>query len=97
MNNKQQRRGFIEFGIKSTLALPLLASGFYQCTPKPDTQETSKINKSKNLEILILGDTSFLGPHQIAYALGRGHKISTFTRGKTEPTIHQNLYDQAEQ
>tara|TARA_B100000497_G_C7687547_1_gene417035 strand:+ start:406 stop:546 length:141 start_codon:yes stop_codon:yes gene_type:complete len=46
MNNKQQRREFIEFGIKSTLALPLLASGFYQCTPKPDIQETSKINKS---------------------------------------------------
>lgn len=49
------------------------------------------------LSILILGGTSFLGPHQVAYALARGHSISTFTRGNTKPTIHQELFEDVEQ
>lgn len=48
------------------------------------------------LSILILGGTSFLGPHQIAYALDRGHSISTFTRGRTQPTIHPELFHRVE-
>ena len=50
----------------------------------------------KKLKILILGGTSFLGPHQIAYALKRGHEISTFTRGKTKPKIHPELFKDVE-
>ena len=49
------------------------------------------------LRILILGGTSFLGPHQIRYALDRGHSVSTFTRGQTEPTIYKRMYDDVEQ
>ena len=48
------------------------------------------------LRILILGGTSFLGPHQIAYALGRGHTVSTFTRGRTMPSVHQDVFDEVE-
>ena len=51
----------------------------------------------KKLKILILGGTSFLGPHQISYALSRGHEVSTFTRGKTIPSVHQALFSQVEQ
>lgn len=51
----------------------------------------------KKLKILILGGTSFLGPHQIAYALERGHEVSTFTRGKTIPKIHKGLFSKVEQ
>ncbi len=43
-----------------------------------------------------MGGTSFLGPHQIAYAISRGHSISTFTRGKTKPTIHKDVFDKVE-
>ena len=50
----------------------------------------------KKLKILILGGTSFLGPHQIAYALNRGHEITTFTRGKTVPKIHPELFSKVE-
>lgn len=39
----------------------------------------------KPLRILILGGTGFTGPYQIQFALGRGHKITTFNRGKTHP------------
>ena len=48
------------------------------------------------LRILILGGSSFLGPHQIAFALGRGHAITTFTRGQTRPAIHQRLFNDVE-
>ncbi|HEV8618166.1 MAG TPA: NAD-dependent epimerase/dehydratase family protein [Candidatus Udaeobacter sp.] len=39
----------------------------------------------KPLRILILGGTEFTGPYQVRYALSRGHKVTTFNRGKTHP------------
>src|SRR6202163_3984207 len=39
----------------------------------------------KPLRILILGGTGFTGPFQVRYALGRGHKVTVFNRGKTHP------------
>src|SRR5258708_13385676 len=39
----------------------------------------------KPLRILILGGTGFIGPYQVRYALSRGHKATTFNRGKTHP------------
>jgi 2'-hydroxyisoflavone reductase len=39
----------------------------------------------KPLRILILGGTGFIGPYQVRYALSRGHKVTTFNRGKTHP------------
>ncbi len=36
----------------------------------------------KPLSILILGGTGFIGPHQVKYALARGHKITLFNRGR---------------
>src|SRR6266705_4719910 len=39
----------------------------------------------KPLRILILGGTGFTGPYQVRYALGRGHKVTTFNRGKSHP------------
>ncbi len=85
---KNTRRQFIgtslALGIGSTIkANPL---------QKAAVQKT----KDKKLKILILGGTSFLGPHQIAYALERGHEVSTFTRGKTVPKIHEELFTKVE-
>ncbi|HVG24299.1 MAG TPA: NAD-dependent epimerase/dehydratase family protein [Thermoanaerobaculia bacterium] len=37
----------------------------------------------KPLRILILGGTGFIGPHQLRYAVERGHKVTVFNRGKT--------------
>lgn len=33
------------------------------------------------MDLLILGGTGFIGPHQIRYALARGHRITLFNRG----------------
>lgn len=35
----------------------------------------------KPLEILFLGGTGFLGPHQINHAIERGHRVTMFNRG----------------
>ncbi len=56
----------------------------------------AETKKLKSLRILILGGTAFLGPHQIKYALGRGHKITTFTRGQTEPTVNREVFERVE-
>ena len=37
---------------------------------------------SKPLHILILGGTGLTGPHQVRYALSRGHKVTLFNRGR---------------
>jgi 2'-hydroxyisoflavone reductase len=36
----------------------------------------------KTLRILILGGTGFIGPHEVRYALSRGHEVTIFNRGK---------------
>lgn len=36
----------------------------------------------RSLRILILGGTGFTGPHQVRYALARGHQVTLFNRGR---------------
>ena len=48
----------------------------------------------KPLRILILGGTGFTGPYQVRYALTRGHKVTTFNRGKTHPGELPNEVEQ---
>ncbi len=48
----------------------------------------------KPLRILILGGTGFTGPYQVRYALSRGHKVTTFNRGKTHPGELPNEVEQ---
>src|SRR5437764_1863927 len=48
----------------------------------------------KPLRILILGGTGFTGPYQVRYALNRGHKVTTFNRGKTHPGELPNEVEQ---
>src|SRR3989449_6717697 len=48
----------------------------------------------KPLRILILGGTGFTGPYQVRYALSRGHKVTTFNRGKSHPGELPNEVEQ---
>lgn len=41
----------------------------------------------KPLRILVLGGTGFIGPHQVRYAIARGHQVTLFNRGKTNPGL----------
>ncbi len=38
--------------------------------------------KSGGLDVLILGGTGFIGPHQVNHALEQGHNVTLFNRGK---------------
>lgn len=82
----KDRRSFLSDVIKVGVALPFLTPSLISCSEE----------EGKALDILILGGTSFLGPHQITYALERGHNVSTFTRGKTKPSVHQDVFEQVE-
>jgi 2'-hydroxyisoflavone reductase len=46
---------------------------------------------SKKLKILVLGGTGFLGPPTVEYALSRGHIVTLFNRGKTNPQLFPGL------
>jgi 2'-hydroxyisoflavone reductase len=35
------------------------------------------------MKILILGGAGFTGPHQVRYAISRGHEVTLFNRGRT--------------
>jgi len=47
--------------------------------------------RSDKLRILILGGTNFIGPYVVQYALDRGHTITLFNRGKTNPQLFPNV------
>ncbi len=85
---KRSRREFIGSSIGLGL-VPFVKS--------PLTKLATINQSNRKLKILILGGTSFLGPHQIAYALDRGHEVSTFTRGKTIPKVNSQYFSQVEQ
>ncbi|HLZ83270.1 MAG TPA: NAD-dependent epimerase/dehydratase family protein, partial [Caulobacteraceae bacterium] len=38
--------------------------------------------RPRKMRILILGGTGFIGPHQVRYALSRGHQVTIFNRGR---------------
>jgi len=72
---KSTRRQFIKRSVATAGAFALSGrstSLFAEKTAKP-------------MRILILGGTGFTGPYQVQYALSRGHKVTTFNRGKTHP------------
>ncbi|MEM6966054.1 MAG: NAD-dependent epimerase/dehydratase family protein [Bacteroidota bacterium] len=96
---RKTRRHFIETSLKAGITLPFLGTTLSSCDAEisnPAKTTTQEKEEKKPLSILILGGTSFLGPHQIAYALERGHSVTTFTRGKTKPTIHQAVFKNVE-
>lgn len=97
MKKNKTRRTFIKKGIKFGIAMPILGHTLISCGPKNKTDQAEAETANQKLNILILGGTSFLGPHQIAYAMERGHKISIFTRGKTKPSIYKGLFENVEQ
>lgn len=44
-----------------------------------------------SMKILILGGTGFIGPHMVRHALSRGHTVTLFNRGRTNPHLFPEL------
>ncbi|MGE0481354.1 MAG: SDR family oxidoreductase [Phycisphaerae bacterium] len=53
--------------------------------------QTAAAKASNPKKILILGGTSFLGPDIVEAAIGRGHTMTLFNRGKTNPHLFPEL------
>lgn len=47
--------------------------------------------RRESLRILILGGTGFIGPHQVRYAVERGHQVTVFTRGRREADLPDSV------
>ena len=56
-------------------------------TPRSLAYDQKIPKAEKPMRILILGGTGFIGPHQVRYALARGHKLTLFNRGKRNPNL----------
>jgi len=67
------RRDFIRIAAGTAGALGLYASSLGAAPSR---------SASRKLNILILGGTGFIGPHQVNGALERGHSVTIFNRGR---------------
>ncbi len=59
--------------------------------PPPQKEGSRSAPSVRALRILILGGTSFIGPHQVEYALSRGHEVTLFNRGRTNSHLFPQL------
>ncbi len=90
------RRQFLKASALAGSALGLGGAGALLSAEAEKEDPSRSIPPSRSLDLLILGGTSFLGPHQVRYALERGHNVSIFTRGRTEPQLFRDAFRQVE-
>lgn len=86
---KLTRRGVIQ----AAAALGAVQALGCASTPKagPGPGPAAEEPKSKPLSILILGGTRFLGPALVETAKARGHTLTLFNRGKTNPGLFPDV------
>jgi 2'-hydroxyisoflavone reductase len=96
LHTNLDRRQFIQTSLATT-ALLAASRAFPQLGPpvspppyKPAPDPTIK-PADKPLKLLVLGGTIFLGPAIVEYALARGHTVTLFNRGKSNPHLFPEL------
>jgi 2'-hydroxyisoflavone reductase len=55
--------------------------------PVPGPRPTPPGTASRRIRLLILGGTGFIGPHQVRYAVERGHEVTIFNRGRSAGVV----------
>ena len=76
------RRRFLELAAGSAAGLACAGPGAGGPSPAP---------RAPGMRILILGGTAFLGPELVAAARARGHVLTLFNRGKTNPGLFPDV------
>ena len=79
------RRQFIQTGAAAMGALGLGAIN--QAASAGNTKQKA----GKSMRLLILGGTGFIGPHMVQTALDRGHEVTIFNRGKSNPHLFPDI------
>ncbi len=85
------RREFAGTSLAAAGAAALPALGATACTgeirPSPDSEGAAAERAARPGRLLILGGTGFIGPHMVRHALERGHEVTLFNRGRTNPGL----------
>ncbi|WP_423924327.1 NAD-dependent epimerase/dehydratase family protein [Candidatus Palauibacter sp.] len=85
------RREFAGTSLAAAGATALPALEATACTgetrPSPDSEGAVAERAARPGRLLILGGTGFIGPHMVRHALERGHEITLFNRGRTNPGL----------
>jgi 2'-hydroxyisoflavone reductase len=81
------RRDFLLGSLAAAGAVACAANGV---SPAPVAKAAPPPPPSPK-KILVLGGTNFLGPHVVDAAIARGHVVTLFNRGKTNPGLYPNL------
>jgi len=76
------RRRFLEIAAGSAAGLGCAA---------PEAAGGPGRARAGGMRILVLGGTAFLGPELVAAARGRGHELTLFNRGKTNPGLFPDV------
>jgi 2'-hydroxyisoflavone reductase len=85
------RRDFLKTSAAATgaLGLGVFPTVAHAQAAAPARSEQPRAQRA--LRILILGGTGFIGPHQVRYARERGHTVTLFNRGRTNPGLFPNV------
>ena len=82
------RRTFIRIAASAGGALGLgVVPGVLAASPTVAVPAIHVPHRRAKLRILVLGGTGFIGPYQVQYALDRGHTVTLFNRGRTNPQL----------
>lgn len=83
------RREFVGTSLAAAgvLALPGSLEGSTVGSTSPHNTVSDVLAAPKPLRVLFLGGTGFIGPHQVRYAMYRGHTVTLFNRGRTNPGL----------
>ncbi|MET0592554.1 MAG: NAD-dependent epimerase/dehydratase family protein [Polyangiaceae bacterium] len=85
--------GAASAGLPAVFGMGCGSSGVGQCATAPAAGGATASAKPSAgpRSILILGGTNFLGPHIVDIAKARGHKLTLFNRGKTNPGMFPDV------
>lgn len=83
------RRGFLR--ASAALGLGAGATSLLGCRPGEGSAGRTGEGATESLRILVLGGTGFIGIHQVEYAQARGHEVTLFNRGLTNPHLFPGL------
>ncbi len=83
------RREFVGTSLAAAgaLALPGSLHGSTVSSTSPESTVSEVLTAPKPLRVLFLGGTGFIGPHQVRHAMYRGHTVTLFNRGRTNPGL----------
>lgn len=82
------RRRFLQLSASAALT-GALAGASQASSPRPSPAGGPSPGTKKR--ILILGGTGQIGPHQVRYAVERGHDVTIFNRGNRRPELPEGI------